>query len=121
MNLTPASTLKIYTTSCALELLGSDFRYSTYLEHDGYIDECGVLHGNIYITGTGDPTLGSDRFEDSYNYAQIINLFGEEIENGELPADLEWTGKIIQDICYHNASNYFNWKEAPQPATVESV
>lgn len=51
----------------------------------------------------------------------LCNLFGEEIENGELPADLEWTGKIIQDICYHNASNYFNWKEAPQPATVESV
>jgi glucuronate isomerase len=41
----------------------------------------------------------------------LCNLFGEEIENGELPNDLSWTGKIIQDICYHNASNYFNWKE----------
>ncbi len=39
----------------------------------------------------------------------LCNLFGEEIENGELPNDIEWTGKIIQDICYNNASNYFNW------------
>ncbi|MEO9022837.1 MAG: glucuronate isomerase [Ginsengibacter sp.] len=39
----------------------------------------------------------------------ICNLFGEEIENGELPNDLEWTGKIIQDICYNNAQNYFSW------------
>ena len=37
-------------------------------------------------------------------------LFGEEIENGELPNDIEWTGKIIQDICYNNAKNYFNWQ-----------
>lgn len=39
----------------------------------------------------------------------ICNLFGEEIENGELPADIEWTGKIIQGICYYNAKNYFGW------------
>jgi glucuronate isomerase len=39
----------------------------------------------------------------------LCNLFGEEIENGELPNDLEWTGKVIQDICYNNAKNYFNW------------
>jgi glucuronate isomerase len=39
----------------------------------------------------------------------ICNLFGAEIESGELPNDLEWTGKIIQDICYYNAKNYFGW------------
>ena len=39
----------------------------------------------------------------------LCNLFGEDIENGELPADLAWTGKIIQDICYFNAKNYFNF------------
>jgi glucuronate isomerase len=38
----------------------------------------------------------------------VCNLFGEEIENGELPNDIEWTGKIVQDICYNNAKNYFN-------------
>jgi glucuronate isomerase len=45
----------------------------------------------------------------------LCNLFGEEIENGELPDDIEWTGKVIEDICYNNAANYFNWTEAKQP------
>jgi glucuronate isomerase len=39
----------------------------------------------------------------------LCNLFGEEIENGELPNDVEWTGKIVQDICYNNAKDYFTW------------
>jgi glucuronate isomerase len=41
----------------------------------------------------------------------LCNLFGDEIEKGELPNDLTWTGKVIQDICYYNASQYFNWRE----------
>lgn len=40
----------------------------------------------------------------------LCNLFGEEIENGEMPADMEWMGKIIQDICYKNAQQYFGWQ-----------
>ena len=40
----------------------------------------------------------------------LCNLFGEEIENGELPNDIGWTGKIVRDICFHNAKNYFNWQ-----------
>jgi glucuronate isomerase len=51
----------------------------------------------------------------------LCNLLGTEIENGELPNDLPWVGKVIQDICYHNASNYFNWKEEKQPKTVVAV
>ena len=39
----------------------------------------------------------------------LCNLFGEEIENGELPNDIAWTGKVIQDICYYNAKNYFGY------------
>ncbi|MBC7422025.1 MAG: glucuronate isomerase [Ferruginibacter sp.] len=39
----------------------------------------------------------------------LCNLFGSEIEKGELPNDIDWTGKIIQDICYYNAKNYCNW------------
>ncbi|MFT6204693.1 MAG: glucuronate isomerase [Spirosomataceae bacterium] len=39
----------------------------------------------------------------------LCNLFGEDIKNGELPNDLEWTGKIIQDICYFNAKKYFGF------------
>jgi glucuronate isomerase len=39
----------------------------------------------------------------------LCNLFGDDVENGELPNDVEWLGKIVQDICYYNAKNYFNW------------
>jgi glucuronate isomerase len=39
----------------------------------------------------------------------VCNLFGDDIENGELPNDIKWIGKIIQDICYYNAKNYFNF------------
>lgn len=39
----------------------------------------------------------------------LCNLFGTEIENGELPDDVEWIGKLIQDICYNNAKEYFGW------------
>ena len=42
----------------------------------------------------------------------LCNLFGSEIENGEMPNDIDWVGKVIQDICYRNARNYFNWQEA---------
>ena len=39
----------------------------------------------------------------------LCNLFGNDIENGELPNDIAWTGKVIQDICYYNAKNYFDF------------
>ncbi|MEO6522576.1 MAG: glucuronate isomerase [Mucilaginibacter sp.] len=39
----------------------------------------------------------------------LCNLFGDDIENGELPNDIEWVGKVIQDISYNNAQKYFNW------------
>lgn len=41
----------------------------------------------------------------------LCNLFGSEIEAGELPNDEPWMGKIIQDICYNNAASYFNWNK----------
>jgi len=40
----------------------------------------------------------------------LCNLFGEEIENGELPNDTAQVGKLIEDICYHNANSYFKFK-----------
>ena len=51
----------------------------------------------------------------------LCNLLGEEIERGELPNDITWTGKIVQDICYNNASNYFNFQRAGQTASFEKV
>ena len=37
----------------------------------------------------------------------LCNLLGRDIENGELPADLELVGAMVQDICYRNAVSYF--------------
>ncbi|MET4080311.1 glucuronate isomerase [Pedobacter sp. UYP30] len=39
----------------------------------------------------------------------VCNLFGEDVENGELPNNMEWIGKIVQDISYFNAKNYFKF------------
>ena len=39
----------------------------------------------------------------------LCNLFGSEIESGELPNDLELIGNTISNICYHNAKEYFNF------------
>ncbi|MEO6722324.1 MAG: glucuronate isomerase [Ferruginibacter sp.] len=39
----------------------------------------------------------------------LCNLLAEEMENGELPDDKEWIGKVIRDICYNNAKEYFGW------------
>ena len=39
----------------------------------------------------------------------LCNLYGKDIQNGELPNDMEWIGKQIQDICYNNAKAYFDF------------
>lgn len=37
----------------------------------------------------------------------LCNLIGNDVAGGELPEDEAWLGKIVQDICYYNAVNYF--------------
>ena len=64
ISLTPASTHKILTTATALALLGWDFKYETRLEYDGTLNlASGTLKGNLYIKGSGDPTLSSETFK----------------------------------------------------------
>jgi glucuronate isomerase len=48
----------------------------------------------------------------------LCNLFGDEIENGELPNDIPWVGKVIQDISFHNAKNYFNWQHVEKQSLI---
>lgn len=40
----------------------------------------------------------------------LCNLIGQDVENGELPADMEWLGKLVKDISYTNASQFFNFE-----------
>jgi glucuronate isomerase len=39
----------------------------------------------------------------------LCEMFGEEMENGEIPDNKEWVGKIIEDICFNNAKEYFKF------------
>ncbi len=39
----------------------------------------------------------------------LCNLMGQDIENGLLPNDIPWLGKMVQDICYRNAKEYFKF------------
>ncbi|WP_281633054.1 glucuronate isomerase [Flavobacterium luteolum] len=39
----------------------------------------------------------------------LCNLLGDEIKRGELPNDMEWIGKLVSDISYNNAKEYFKF------------
>ncbi len=58
VRLVPASNIKLITTGLALSALGADFRFETRLGYSGSVRD-GVLHGDLYIIGGGDPTTGS--------------------------------------------------------------
>lgn len=67
LQVSPASVLKTVATATALELLGSDYRFPTSLEYNGTIEN-GILKGNLYIKGSGDPSLGSSHFGAEANH-----------------------------------------------------
>jgi serine-type D-Ala-D-Ala carboxypeptidase/endopeptidase (penicillin-binding protein 4) len=66
----PASVEKLYTTVAALDLLGPAARLQTTVLGTGGLDDGGVWHGNLYLHGGGDPTLGDGNwnriYEDGY-------------------------------------------------------
>ena len=53
----PASNMKLYSTSAALDLLGPSYVYQTRVYIDGPVDD-GVLYGNLIVRGAADPTIG---------------------------------------------------------------
>ena len=61
--LMPASNEKILTSTTALSRLGPEFRYTTALFRTGTLDAGGVLHGDLYLKGTGDPSFTSARLK----------------------------------------------------------
>lgn len=56
--LVPASNMKLFSTGAALHILGPEHCFETTIAHDGVIED-GVLNGNLFIIGGGDPTLAS--------------------------------------------------------------
>lgn len=41
----------------------------------------------------------------------LCNIFGKDMEAGLIPNDEKWIGKIIEDICYNNAKEYFKFDQ----------
>ncbi|WP_461097572.1 D-alanyl-D-alanine carboxypeptidase/D-alanyl-D-alanine endopeptidase [Spirosoma luteolum] len=73
-----ASTLKLITTATAMAVLGSDYSYTTTLEYDGTVKDS-VLTGNLYIRGTGDPSLGSWRFPSYYELPALLKNWSAQV------------------------------------------
>lgn len=42
----------------------------------------------------------------------LCNMLGNDVENGELPNDMELIGNMVKDICYRNAVNYFGFESS---------
>jgi D-alanyl-D-alanine carboxypeptidase/D-alanyl-D-alanine-endopeptidase (penicillin-binding protein 4) len=71
-----ASNMKLFTTSTALTRFGPEYRVETALLTDGALDGEGVLHGNLYLRGGGDPALGVPSFYDRFLGGLGTNLLG---------------------------------------------
>ncbi len=64
--LTPASIVKLITSSAGLSILGSNYRFTTELGYTGNIIDS-ILYGNIVLKGYGDPTLYSSYFKSYFS------------------------------------------------------
>lgn len=89
-----ASTAKLFSTASAIELLGPNYKPTTKIYYDGYIDSANVLYGNIWIRGGGDPTLGSKYFTNDETKNDFLKSWSAAIEalgiqkiNGNIIAD----------------------------------
>src|SRR6185312_2456051 len=80
-----ASNTKLFTTSAILAKLGSDATLPTDLESDAEADPAtGVLKGNVYLRGGGDPTFGTQSFDKRF--------YGVGATEQDLAAELAATG-----------------------------
>jgi glucuronate isomerase len=39
----------------------------------------------------------------------LCNMLGNDMVNGEIPSDMQLVGEMVENICFHNAVNYFNF------------
>ena len=79
----PASNIKLLTSAVALEVLGGEYQFLTTVSTDGEIKN-GVLHGDLYLKGYGDPRLVS---EELWMIVKSIRNRGIKRINGDIIAD----------------------------------
>lgn len=80
----PASVEKLWTTSTALLRLGRHHTFDTTVRAVAQPDELGVVHGNLYLVGGGDPTLGVAAIR---RLAAQVSLAGVERVTGRVVGD----------------------------------
>jgi len=69
------------------------------------LSNLGLLSGFVGMLTDSRSFLSYPRHE--YFRRILCNMMGREVEAGEIPNDLPLLGKIVQDVCYNNALNYF--------------
>jgi D-alanyl-D-alanine carboxypeptidase/D-alanyl-D-alanine-endopeptidase (penicillin-binding protein 4) len=126
IGLAPASCQKVVTSVSAFELLGKRYRYKTYIgkDYSSKIDKSDA--GCLFVIGSGDPTLGSGRWNsttDTVFFKRVLNTlkkngynsFGEDLvlEDYLYGTAVLPDGWIWQDIGnYYGAGCYsVNWRE----------
>lgn len=92
IGLATASTLKTITAATAFSILGKDFQFQTTLAYSGNITPDGTLKGHIIIIGSGDPTLGSWRYQNKENV--VLNQWVSAIKTAGIK---KIEGAIIGD------------------------
>ena len=106
----PASVQKLLTTGAALEMLGPKFRFTTTLEYTGYIEN-GVLHGDLYIRGGCDPSLGNLKGTQAFIFRWIkaIKAAGIRSIDGAVIADLSLLDGDATNPAWlwEDAGNYY--------------
>ena len=105
----PASVMKLLTTGAALEILGPGYRFPTVLEYTGTIEN-GVLHGNLYIHGSCDPSLGWKGQTAFLNqWVKAVKAAGITRIDGAVIADMTMLDGEAQNpgwLC-EDAGNYY--------------
>ena len=105
----PASVMKLLTTGAALEILGPGFRFPTILEYTGSIEN-GVLHGDLYIHGSCDPSLGwKGKTAFLSQWVKAVQKAGIRKIDGAVIADMTMLDGEAQNpgwLC-EDAGNYY--------------
>lgn len=105
----PASVMKLLTTAACLEIMGPGFRFPTILEYTGSIED-GVLHGDLYIRGGCDPSLGWEgKNAFLYKWVKAVRAAGIKRIEGAVIADMTMLDGEAQNpgwLC-EDAGNYY--------------
>jgi serine-type D-Ala-D-Ala carboxypeptidase/endopeptidase (penicillin-binding protein 4) len=112
--LNTASCQKTITTATALEILGEDFTFTTDIEYSGTLNN-GILQGNIYLKGSGDPTLGSQIIPNLElnpiltTWAKKIQALGIKSIKGAIIADeSSWEADVMPSHwIWSDMGNYY--------------